>query len=127
MRSILLGHHSETGEPIRIPRSAFETHFHLIGGTGKGKTTAIHTLLKPLLMDPLEDSCFIVFDRLGGLSHELLLWMASDFCTDVRRRLVYIEAANEEAIVGFNPLLYTTEAEGYYKVQRATEIILRAY
>lgn len=128
MRSILLGSHSETGEPIRIPRSAFETHFHLIGGTGKGKTTAIHTLLKPLLLDPLDQSCVILFDRLGGLSQELLLWMASDFCNeDVRRRLIYIEAANEEAIVGFNPLLYSTEAEGYYKVQRATEIILRAW
>ncbi len=79
-------------------------------------------------MDPRDEACVLIIDRLGGLSHELLLWMASDFCTeDVRRRLVYIEAANEEAIVGFNPLLYTGEAEGYYKVLRATEIILRAW
>ena len=45
----------------------------------------------------------------------------------MRERLVYIEPANEDVVLGFNPLLYATEGEGYYKVQRATEIILRAW
>ena len=82
MKTIPLGTDRESGQTVRIPKKAFATHFHLIGGTGKGKTTAIHTMLHPLLMDPFEDACFFIFDRMGNLSHELLLWMASDYCTE---------------------------------------------
>ncbi|CAK9076189.1 TraG-D_C domain-containing protein (Fragment) [Durusdinium trenchii] len=108
---------------------AFDTHFHLIGGTGKGKTTALHTVLRPLLRDPTDRSAFIIIDRLGNLSQEMLLWMASpDFCTDyVRDRLVYIQPSREDVVLPFNPLLYDTRAHGFYKVERATEIILRAW
>lgn len=129
MRSILLGHEKDSGDPIRIPKSAFSTHFHLIGGTGKGKTTAIHTILRQLARDPSDPSCMIVIDRLGNLSEEMLLWMASpDFCTDdVRDRLVYIQPSREDVVMPFNPLLYETEGNGYYQVERATEIILRAW
>jgi len=129
MRSILLGHEIETDEAVRIPKDAFSTHFHLIGGTGKGKTTAIHTILRPLLRNPAERPCAIIIDRLGNLSQELMLWMASEqFCPeDVRRRLVYIQPSREDVVLAFNPLLYETPAHGYYKVERATEIMLRAW
>jgi len=129
MKSILLGQEIETREEVRFPKTAFGTHLHLIGGTGKGKTTAIHTLLRPLLSDPSDRGCAIIIDRLGNLSEELLLWMASkDFCTDdVRDRLVYIQPSREDTVLAFNPLLYDTPAHGYYKVERATEIVLRAW
>lgn len=128
MRDILLGSDRNSAKPVRIPTKAFATHFHLIGGTGKGKTTAIHTMLHPLLMNPHDQACFVIVDRMGNLSNELLMWMASRYCTDaVRKRLVYIEPAREDVVLGFNPLLYRSSGEGYYKVQRATEIILRAW
>jgi len=128
MRTILLGHDRKTSAEVRIPKRAFETHFHLIGGTGKGKTTALHTMMHQLLLDPFDEACWFVFDRLGNFSQELLLWMASDFCTeDVRKRLVYVEPGREDIVLGFNPLLYETPAHGYYKVERATEIVLRAW
>ena len=129
MRSILLGHEIHTGEAVRIPKDAFSTHFHLIGGTGKGKTTAIHTILRPLLRNPAERPCAIIIDRLGNLSQELLLWMASEeFCPeDVRQRLVYVQPSREDVVLAFNPLLYGTPAHGYFKVERATEIMLRAW
>ena len=128
MITVRLGRNNQTGKPVGIPSDSFTTHYHLIGGTGKGKTTAIQTILQQLLIDPFEVDCHILFDRLGGMSHDLLLWMASDFCTpEVRDRLVYIEPSNEDYVLGFNPLLYSTDGEGYYKVQRATEIVLRAW
>lgn len=128
MKSILLGHDRETGEPSRIPTKAFQTHLHLIGGTGKGKTTALHTILHPLLLNTYDEPCVFIFDRLGNFSQELLLWMASEFCTeDVRERLVYIEPAREDRVLGFNPLVYDTDAHGFYKVSRATDIVLRAW
>lgn len=129
MKSIPLGTDAETNQPVRVPTSAFTTHMHLVGGTGKGKTTALHTMLHSLMMDPLSRDCFIIVDRLGNFSQELLLWMASpQFCTEsVRRRLLYICPAREDRVLTFNPLLYDTPAHGYYKVERATEIILRAW
>ena len=54
---------------------------------------------------------------MGNLSHELLLWMVSESCPEsVRDRVVYIEPAREDVVIGFNPLLYRSAAEGYYKV-----------
>jgi hypothetical protein len=124
----LLGTDRDTGEKVYVPKKSFDTHWHLIGGTGKGKTTAIHTLLHPLLLDPVSDDCWFVIDRMGNLSFDLLLWATSDFCTeDVRQRIVYIEPAREDVILGFNPLSYETPQHGYYKVGRATDCILRAW
>lgn len=128
MRSVLLGASKSTGQDVYIPTDAFSTHFHLIGGTGKGKTTAIHTMLQPLLRDGMNRSCFFIVDRLGNFSQELLLWMASHYCPQhVRDRLVYIQPSNEDYVATFNPLQYDTPAHGQYKVDRATEIILRAW
>jgi len=64
MKSILLGQDCDTPVDVRIPKSAFPTHFHLVGGTGKGKTTALHTILHPLLRDPTDRACAIIIDRL---------------------------------------------------------------
>ncbi len=128
MKSLVLGNSLDDGRSVRIPSRAFDTHLHLLGGTGKGKTTAIHTILHPLLSDPFDEPCFIIIDRMGGFSHELLLWMSSDYCPDrVRQRLVYIEPAREDVVLPLNPLLYDTDAHGYYKVSRATDIVLRAW
>lgn len=127
MRTILLGH-DDGGREIRVPRAAFATHLHLIGGTGKGKTTAIHTLLHPLLTDPFDKACFFIIDRLGNFSQELLLWISSRFCTDaVRERLVYIQPSREDFVPTFNPLQHQSDGECYYRVERTTEIILRAW
>lgn len=128
MRTILLGHDASSGKEVRIPHEAFSTHFHLIGGTGKGKTTAIHTMLQPLLTDPFHKNAFFIIDRLGNFSQELLLWISSRFCPQhVRDRLVYIQPSREDLVAAFNPLLYETPSHGYYRVGRATEIILRAW
>jgi TraM recognition site of TraD and TraG len=123
-----LGRDRKSGKKVYIPKSSFDTHWHLIGSTGKGKTTAIHALLHPLLLDPCATDCWFIIDRMGNFSSELLLWMASDFCTqDVRDRLLYIEPAREDVVIGFNPLLYDTQGHGYYKVSRGVEVILRGW
>ncbi|MGE3809362.1 MAG: DUF87 domain-containing protein, partial [Gemmataceae bacterium] len=128
MKHLLLGHDPARHTPVRLPKTSFETHWHLIGGTGKGKTTAIHTILHQLMLDPQDDSCIIIWDRMGNLSYELLLWMASDYCTDdVRARLVYIEPSREDVVIGMNPLVFETEDHCYFRVSRATDIILRAW
>lgn len=128
MNNILIGNDRTTRQPLYIPRDSFDTHWHLIGGTGKGKTTAINTLLQKLLLDPRQNECFVIVDRMGGFSFQMLLWMASPYCTQrVRDRLVYFEAAREDIVLPFNPLVYDTPAHGHFKVSRATETILRGW
>jgi hypothetical protein len=128
MTSYFLGHDASSGKPFGIPPWSFDTHWHLIGATGKGKTTALHTLLHELLLDPIERPCVVIIDRMGNLSFDLLRWIASDFCTDdVRDRLVFIEPSREDVVIGFNPLLFDTLAHGYYKVAQASEIILKGW
>ncbi len=51
MLPIILGTDQETGQKVEVNPELFRTHFHLIGATGTGKTTAIHTMLRPLLAD----------------------------------------------------------------------------
>src|SRR2546422_1053502 len=126
--NIFLGHDKNTGQKIYLPKKSFDTLWHLIGGTGKGKTTAIHTMLHGLLLDPNANDCWFILDRMGNLSYELLLWMVSEFCPPfIRERVVYIEPACEDVVIGFNPLLFNSPGEGFYKVSRSTETILRGW
>lgn len=128
MRAIYLGDDLKTGKPVYIPKSAFATHVHMPGATGKGKTTAILAMLHQFLRDLRNPACHFIVDFLGGLSFELLLWMASRSCPEeVRKRLVYICPSREDVVMGFNPLLFDSPAHAYYKCARATELILRGW
>ncbi len=128
MQSLYLGRDIKTGAHVYLPKAALTRHLHLPGATGTGKTTALLTLLRQLLVDVRQPACHFIVDFLGGLSFELLLWMASRYCPEsVRRRLVYICPAREGAVLGFNPLCYRTSAEAYYRCARATELILRGW
>lgn len=127
MRSFLIGT-DQSGKDVRIPVDAFKTHFHLIGGTGKGKTTAIHTMLHHLLLNPVDKASFFIIDRLGNFSQELLFWLSSRFCTpSIRDRLIFIQPSREDVVSTFNPLLSDSPANGYYRIERSTDIILRAW
>lgn len=128
MSDVYLGIERKSNEDFYLPIESFQTHYHFVGGTGKGKTTALHTMLHQLLMHRHPPHAFFIIDRLGNLSWELMLWMSSKYCTSqVRKRLLYIEPSREDVVIGFNPLLHETPQHGYYKVQRATDIILRAW
>lgn len=130
MLRMTIGTDRQTGRPISLSPDLFRTHFHLLGATGTGKTTAIHTLLHPLLMETRpQKNCVFLVDPVGNLSQDLLRWIASRrYCPDhVRERLVYIEPAKEDVVLPFNPLLHNSPDHLYYQVGRAVEIVLRAW
>ena len=127
---ITLGTDRETNEKIHIEPNQFRTHFHLIGATGSGKSTAIQTLLRPILMQTRSEMCALfLVDPMGNLSWDLLGWMANErLCPQhVRDRLVYIEPAREDFIMPFNPLSHSSEANRYYQTMRSVDIVLRAW
>ena len=71
--NVNLGQDRDTRKKVVIPKQSYQTQWHLIGGTGKGKTTAMHTLRHQLLIDPCAQDCWVISDRMGNLSSELLL------------------------------------------------------
>lgn len=127
MSNIYIGRERKTKSSVWFPVIAFLTHLHILGGTGKGKTTLIEAMLHQLLLSR-ERAAHFIFDRMGSFSLSLLLWLASPYCPRwVRDRVIYVDAAREDVVLPFNPLLYETPAHGYFKTQRASECILRAW
>ena len=127
---IRLGRNSKTGEPVSIDDELLRTHLHLIGATGAGKSSAIHVILRQLLLAPERDqSCIFIFDPLGNLASDVLKILAYRRYTpeSARKRLVYIEPANESVISTFNPLIHTDEGNRYYQTMRAVDLVLRAW
>ena len=127
--SIRLGVDVDRGHrPVMLDPDFLRTHMHLVGATGAGKTTAIHALLRPLMKDHRRKCSMFVIDPMGNLSFDLLEWIASRKCPEhVRKRLVYIEPARENTVVPINPLRFVSEANRYYQVARAVDLILRAW
>ena len=127
---IRLGKNRETGERVSIDDDVLKTHMHLVGATGAGKTTAIHAILRQIMMGiGSEKSSVFVIDPMGNLSRDLLKIIAYERYTpqQVRDRLVYIEPAREDVVTPFNPLHYTSEANRYYQTMRAVDLVLRAW
>lgn len=130
MIPISIGTDRDTRRELYLEPDQFRTHFHLIGATGSGKSTAIQTLLRPILMQPRSEMCALfLIDPMGNLSRDLLGWMVNErLCPQhVRDRLVYIEPAREDFIMPFNPLSHSSEANRYYQTMRSVDIVLRAW
>lgn len=129
MIPLRLGTCVETRKPLFLDKDVdFNLHTLLLGQTGSGKTTAIHAILRALMKDPDDRAAIFVLDPMGGLSRDLLLFAASEFCPQhVRDRLLYIEPAREDFICPFNPLLHTSESNRYYQLLRAMDVVVRAW
>ena len=128
MTTINLGK-TATGRPLAFSDEKLSRHLHLIGTTGAGKTTALHTIFHDLLKTPYNKACMFIVDPLGGLSRDFLMW-ASDrlHCPNfIRKRIVYIEPANDEAVIPFNPLHIEHPRQIDFRIGRAVEVILRAW
>lgn len=133
MLPIRLGKNLDTGETVTVDPKSLARHCQIVGQTGAGKTVALHALLRPILKQPpgksnKRGSCVFVIDPLGGLSRDLLMWIASPRCpSHVRRRLLYIEPANGEVVVPFNPLQSAVGDDRFYHVARTVDLIMRAW
>lgn len=125
-----IGRRWSDGELLRLTRDIFRTHCNLVGATGTGKTSAMHTILRALMLDTGKDeSAMFIFDPLGNFSNDLLKFIAHPkLCTDrVRERFLYIEPARPNAILPFNPIQETNPHNRYYSVMRAVDLVLRAW
>lgn len=132
MFPLYLGEDLDTRESVTIEPDLLSRHVHVVGATGVGKTVALHALLRPILKQApgrknQRGACVFVIDPLGGLSRDLLMWIASPRCpSHVRKRLVYIEPAGN-MVLPFNPLQSAVGDDRYYHVARTVDLIMRAW
>lgn len=128
MLPIRIGKDLDTNQNTLIQPEQLRRHTHVVGATGTGKTVALHALLRPIMKEPRRRRAMFIIDPLGGLSRDLLMWIASPKCPNhVRERLVYLEAANEDVVMPFNPLESAVGDGIYYHVARTVDLILRAW
>ena len=126
---VVLGREVANNELVEMPFSAFNTHCHLIGATGSGKTTALETMLQCLINGGSDKRSFFIVDPLGGFANNILRFIANErFCSDeIRERLVYFEPANTDYTTTIQTLDYTSRANQDYQVARAMDLLLRGF
>lgn len=125
-----IGRRWSDGEILRLSRDIFRTHCNLVGATGTGKTSAMHTILRALMLDSGKDeSAIFIFDPLGNFSNDLLKFLVHPkYCTQrVRERFLYIEPARRNTVLPFNPIEESDSHNRYYTIMRAVDLILRAW
>ncbi len=129
MYPLFIGQDLDSGKSIELNASGLSRHIQIAGATGAGKTVALHAMLRPLMKEPRHKAAMFIIDPLGGLSRDLLMWIASPRCPNhVRRRLLYIDAANDSGVcLPFNPIQQARGDSTYYHVARAVDLILRAW
>ncbi len=132
MFPIKIGTDLETNLAYHLDPELLRTHLHAIGATGSGKTTLIVSIVKSLLIDPRPKCALFLVDPVGNLSQSLLTWIADPkTCPNhVRKRLVYLEAANSKWVLPFNPLHrepLESEDRLYFQAGRSMEIVLRGW
>ncbi len=132
MFPIKIGTDLETNLAYHLDPELLRTHLHAIGATGSGKTTLILSIVKSLLSNPRPKCALFLIDPVGNLSQNLLTWAADPkTCPNhLRKRLVYMEPANEKWVLPFNPLhRHQSESEEhlYFQAGRSMEIVLRGW
>src|SRR5438067_1159926 len=98
-KRILVGQDVDTGERIRMPRELLETHLHILGAPGAGKTRLLLWLFRSLISS--RDACVILFNVKGDLGRMARDWAIAEGHT---KRLVIFDPAESERVIGYNPL-----------------------
>lgn len=98
-RSLYVGKDIDTGRPVSLNPDWFETHLHLIGPPGRGKTRLLLWMFQHLCRDP--NATIVLVNPKGTLAR-----MARDFVigSGQTKRLVWFDPGDRQAVVGYNPL-----------------------
>jgi hypothetical protein len=98
-RWLHLGTDSESGNPVDLSLDRLETHLHIIGPPGSGKTRLLFSLFQQLAHVP--DATLILLNVKGDLGTMARDWSIGH---GYAGRLVWFDPADNERVVGYNPL-----------------------
>ncbi len=96
MTNLLLGHDA-SGKAVELSPSDRETHTHVIGSSGSGKSKFLESMMRS---DIQSQQGFCLIDPHGSLYRDVL-----NFCSHrvSRREIVLLDLSDPKSIVGFNP------------------------
>ncbi len=104
-------------EKIHLSPSEKSGHAYIIGGSGAGKTTLIENCLRHEIV---QNRGFCLLDAHGDLSEKItkfiaFLWQSKERKQkeEMARRLILVEPFNQDRIVGFNPLEFSSGSSVY--------------
>jgi hypothetical protein len=94
---LCIGAHASTGEPVMLNPEERRRHLYVVGQTGTGKSTLLLNLIR---QDLISGEGVAVLDPHGDLAEAALTHIPKSRTND----LVYINPADVERPIGFNPL-----------------------
>jgi len=96
---IPLGSNLETDAPVDLDAKWLETHLHLVGPPGSGKTRLMLGIFRRLARDPR--ATIVLVNPKGALARMARDAMIAD---GESSRLVWFDPGDPEFVMGYNPL-----------------------
>jgi hypothetical protein len=113
---------SNGAREVHLPRSVRETHLHVIGGTGSGKSRFLEHMIR---RDIRAHSGVCLIDPHGELYDALVDWLAREGY-EASRTVHLINLSDAAWSVGFNPLC-SGDAEPVVRVRAMVDAIMKAW
>ena len=96
----------KAGDILEISEKDRSTHMHVIGGTGRGKSQFLYTMLK---QDIINNQGLCLLDPHGELYEQLVDWMSINKLLVKRRKIHLLNLSDIQNSFGFNPLKASSE------------------
>ena len=120
MKPLFLGHDA-CGRPLRLTREERETHMHVIGSSGSGKSKFLEQMIREDL-DNKQGFCLI--DPHGTLYKEVLDHASHKV---LNREIVLLDLSKPEFVIGFNPFRKATDGDVSVQVDRRIRATMHAW
>src|ERR1017187_5247348 len=120
MKSILLGHNA-SGRPVELSAEDRETHMHVIGSSGSGKSKFLEQMMRG---DLANGQGFCLIDPHGSLYTDVLRYCAHKV---LNRDVVLLNLSDPSQIIGFNPFKKALDGDVSVQVDRRIRATLHAW
>ena len=98
----------KAGDILEISEEDRNTHMHVIGGIGRGKSRFLFSMMK---QDIIKNRGLCLLDPHGELYDQLVSWLSINKLLVKRRKIHLIDLADTEHYFGFNPLKVNSKDE----------------
>jgi hypothetical protein len=120
MKPLLLGHDA-LGRPVELSSFERETHMHVIGSSGSGKSKFLEQMMRG---DLANRQGFCLLDPHGSLYEDVL-----NFCSHkvLNQEIVLLNLSAPSGIIGFNPFRKAPDGDVSVQVDGQIRAVLRAW